>query len=297
MVTDAIALANRLVELVHAEGLDEFVAGNGIVTLAKVLGLQVFLSFDEGHKDRSAVLRFGQLPSIMVFRSGGVRKSIQVGPEDEIKLKVHERFSIAHEIAHWLAFKRFGVEPIEPVAARASEYWKHETAMHAFAGAVLVPRAVVAKRVLQCPGGMHLPAKSLYAMSKELRVSRIVAARQIALQRTDFGYLELQFQRDPKAPRMLLVVKESVASSDLKLPGVSSKIRNDRLVEVLVGSYGSQRFMGGMSFDGKMVRSLHMSWEQIAGLLGEAYVGEGAWVGRLVMTCWSKDNNENVFPI
>lgn len=281
-------LGRSLLALDERDGLGAAVQEGGLLGLCARLGIEVAVNFGAYARERRATLTFSRPPRIDLFRDAAPRRPIHLAPRDEGRLKSHERFSVAHEIGHFLALRELGVEPVVPTAERRSEYWKHEGAINRFASRLLLPAARLDGMLAAAPRGAHLPVRLLMRWAREVRLSRIALAGRVAERREDFGYLELEFRRDPKLPRLLLVVREWAASPDLDLPRAASKVRNDRLVSVLQQGLRGTRHLPGVSFDGKRIQSLHLSWDHVMGKAGEADSGEASWVGRLVSTCWSR---------
>jgi IrrE N-terminal-like domain len=292
LVLSSEELKAGLVRLLQEDGLDALVREQGLIRFIERLGLRVCMTLGIEGAARKAQIKISDPPVIHLFRGGNKRWTIDIGPDDERKLTHSERFSVAHEVGHWLAYNRLGVEPISAVTGRSSDYWKHEQAINAFAGSLLVSTAVLERPLTVWPKGVHFPAHAIERISREIRASRIVVAHRVAESRNDFAYLELEFSKNQKERRLILRANEVGKSDDLKMPGTKSVIRNDRLVETLKSSQRSQKFMAGISFDGKRIDSLHMSWLQIPGVVGSGFIGDDAWNGRLVMTCWSREDHQ-----
>lgn len=150
------------------------------VNLHKVLSrLGIRLRFEE--KDETPLyspsyLKLEDPPTIIIYRQ-----------KQEAVLSARERFSIAHEIAHWVIWRRFGSLP-----SSGTEYWWHETVCNEFAAGLLVPVAslqhFLEKQYIEHVNPAYFPAK----VSKSAAVSWEVAAKSIAaLPSADSAYLRL----------------------------------------------------------------------------------------------------------
>jgi hypothetical protein len=112
-----------------------------------------------------------------------------------------ERFTIAHEVAHYLVEGRFGYRP-----RSQREYWQLEEICHEFAGALLVPRAAVLS-ALQAP-----PWK---AMSVLGAVHRIASQAEVNL--------------EPAARRLVEAVHGAVLVASLDIDHDEAKRREGRV--------------------------------------------------------------------
>jgi Zn-dependent peptidase ImmA (M78 family) len=150
------------------------------VNLHKVLSrLGIRLRFEE--KDEaplysSSYLQLEDPPTIIIYRQ-----------KQEAVLSARERFSIAHEIAHWVIWRRFGSLP-----SSGTEYWWHETVCNEFAAGLLVPMATL-QQFLEKRYSEHVnPAYFPEKVRKSAAVSWEVAAKSItALPSADSAYLRL----------------------------------------------------------------------------------------------------------
>lgn len=283
------SLREDLLLLLHR---GDYSLDEGLISLAQRLGLRVFIRYIDRETSRRAALNLNDRPAITLFRSGRNGHMVEVGPTDEGRLRSNERFSIAHEIGHWLAWTQLGVAPIPAFAERSSEYWRHETAINSFASQLLIPDSVVLGWIAGVNERMLVPATMLERWARNAGVSRIVAAGRLAQLRRNFGYLELEFALDPRMPRLMLRVVESSCSADLSLPARMKHIRNDRLVEVLTSSLKGRQYLPSISFDGKRSLTLFSSWRHIGTSVNPlpSELIRNAWVRRLVTTTWARED-------
>jgi hypothetical protein len=138
------------------------------------LGIQ--LLFTDSPDKRISYLEVEREPKITICRKASA-----------LFLSPRERFSIAHELAHWVIWRRFGSLP-----GSNTEYWFHETLCNEFAAGLLVPDAALG-RFLEAQqreqiDPVHFPTKVVRLAA----VSWDVAARSIAaFPSSDSAYIRL----------------------------------------------------------------------------------------------------------
>lgn len=143
---------------------------NGILSR---LGIGLRCEEKKGRAD--AHLELGNPPTIVVYRQ-----------HSSALLSSKERFSIAHELAHWIVWRRFAFLP------SAETYWDHESLCNEFAAALLVPprtlQLFLERQYRENVDPVYFPDK----VRKSAAVSWEVAARSIAaLHSADSAYLLL----------------------------------------------------------------------------------------------------------
>jgi IrrE N-terminal-like domain len=84
--------------------------------------LGIGLRYEEKKVRAESHLLLGTPPTIIIYRRNS-----------NLLLSTKERFSIAHELAHWIVWRRFGFLP------SSETYWDHETLCNEFAAQLLVP--------------------------------------------------------------------------------------------------------------------------------------------------------------
>ena len=138
------------------------------------LGLEVTVR-EEPTKPKAAYLQLGEKPSIVIQRSG---------------LNTHlpsERFSIAHELAHWVIWRRFRCLP-----SSHNEYWRHEALANEFAARLLVAPSRLDGFLAEQRAKQVHPIDFPSRMAAEAAVSWKVAARVLsATNSADSAYLRL----------------------------------------------------------------------------------------------------------
>jgi Zn-dependent peptidase ImmA (M78 family) len=125
-----------------------------VVSIAHELGTVISLRFHTSPGPHFAQIDLGDTPpKIIVYRSGQRNGEREIREGDENLLSPRERFSIAHELGHWVAFSRFRIGP----QSERRVYWEHERVMNAFAGCLLAPDWLVMRWLDQVPEGRPVP--------------------------------------------------------------------------------------------------------------------------------------------
>ena len=138
--------------------------------------LGIELSFTNAPDKRVSYLEVEGRPKITICRKASA-----------LFLFPRERFSIAHELAHWVIWRRFGSLP-----GSESEYWFHETLCNEFAAGLLVPEPALS-RFLETQE--HAQTHPVYYPSRIVNLAAVswdVAAKSIAaFPSSDSAYIRL----------------------------------------------------------------------------------------------------------
>jgi len=256
--------------------------GTPLIPMAQELGLRVSLQLYRQSAGRGVttggqegVLNFSQPPEIVLFRSTKQSFKKNLSAEDEENLTVRERFSLAHEIAHWYAFKQFGIDPEEP---GTPDYWRHEKIMNDFAGVLLVPEKLLDKWVNAIDGGGIANIHHVSRWSRDANVSFSALVTRVVERQPGTGFLKLAVGEEKatkklqRAPRPILEVLPEAVGNGIALPNNFAPIRNDRLIEKLRGSKkGYEKWMPSISFDNKKIQNLYLWWLQTNFFKGEKF--------------------------
>ena len=238
-----------------------------VVGLAERVGAKVFMRFHSAGRRRDAEVEFGGgRDRIVLFRQGSNDGEKLLNSADECWLTARERFSIAHELAHWISFRRLGLTP----GGRSSEFWDQERCMDAFANSLLVPDWLVERWLSQIPAnGLIEPLMVRRCAAMECRVSEEVVARALCRPGGPFGLMKLVSAREKATGNDVLRVLFSVCGGGLCLPKVHAHIANEDLRQAL-----EARKIGAQSFRacrlGKCPpQDLRIAWRH-AGSLGRS---------------------------
>jgi hypothetical protein len=178
------------------------------------LGIQ--LSFTDAPDKRVSYLEVEGTPRITICRKTAA-----------LFLSPRERFSIAHELAHWVIWRRFGSLP-----SSESEYWFHETLCNEFAAGLLVPEPALSQFL-----DTELRAKThpVYFPSRIVRLAAVswdVAAKSIAaFPSSDSAYIRLakvpySLNKGPSETFPLKVSCTTIAKPSGTYLGRSALLRN-----------------------------------------------------------------------
>ncbi|MGZ8870137.1 MAG: ImmA/IrrE family metallo-endopeptidase [Pyrinomonadaceae bacterium] len=181
------------------------------------------LRFSNSRNKVNSCLEIDNGPTIVIYR-----------PNPALFLSPRERFSIAHELAHWVIWRRFGSLPESD-----SEYWFHETLCNEFAAGLLVPHSAL-EQFLQTQN--HQGIHPVYFPSRVVQLAAVsweVAARSIATYpSSDSAYLRLDkapLSNAKAASKTRQLPLKVSCSTIMKIPGTylgrSSLVRDE--VELL----------------------------------------------------------------
>jgi len=170
-------------------------SGTWPVNLHGILSrLGIRLRFEEKGKTAS-YLELADPPTIIIYR-----QSL------EPILSARERFSIAHEIAHWIVWRRFGSVP-----SSETEYWWHETLCNEFAAGLLVPLNTLQRYLERQYSENVNPAYFPEKVKKSAAVSWEVAAKSItAIPSANSAYLRLMKVTSANLSKDDVVQKQSI---------------------------------------------------------------------------------------
>ena len=140
------------------------------------LGIQLYY-IATGERQGKAYLQLSEKPTIYLVQE----------KSKEPCLGVQERFSVAHELAHWVLWRRMGILP-----SSTADYWQHEKLCNEFAARVLVSPEALEKFIVCSLQNKVNPIYLPDRVAEVAGVSWSVAARSISeLSSIDAGYIKL----------------------------------------------------------------------------------------------------------
>lgn len=232
-----------------------------LLALASECGLRAILRFHQDRKDRDARMELeGHPPRLVLYRRHAATGDRALTGADEFSLAPRERFSIAHELGHWVAWTRFGVRP----AQEPSEYWAHEEVVNAFAGALLVPDWLAMEWLesRQEPSGVHPSEVSRWA--RLAGVSREVVATALANAEPNVGFLRLRAVTVPSGEGAWgLQVAFRAAGAGLSLPNLHVRLRGSDLVGLLAHHERGGSEVAGASIGSLRHPTVFVRWERL----------------------------------
>lgn len=201
-----------------------------VVHLARELGTAVVIQLHATTNPSSAQLDLqARPPKILLYRRGDINGEREIEPWDENLLSARERFSIAHELGHWILFSRFRILP----QSDKRTYWDHERAINAFANHLLVPDWLVEFWLEGVRDGKPVPPDALRHWAIfDSHTSEDVIANALTRRRTTIGFLKLMATRS-RDGREVLSVLCSTAGEALQLPREKSHIDAPQLCKLL----------------------------------------------------------------
>lgn len=202
-----------------------------IISIAHQLGLQVTINFRrEGHGLHAKIDMSSCPPNITVFRGATVDAVKTVAVTEEHLLLPRERFSIGHEIGHWLGKERLGVKP---VAERGQQYWNQEEWMNAFAAALLLPSAIAMEWLTQAAGNGPINPIELRSWALKAKVSEEVVAHALCRVKDTLAFMKVRRASRSSNGEPVLKVLFSCSGSRLKMPHIHRHLRSDTLQMLL----------------------------------------------------------------
>ena len=137
-----------------------------VVEFSQAQGISTVLRTGDRYSSRQGTLVYGPPPKITIYRHAREAMSRVLEASDNQFLTNAERFSIAHEVGHWILWDRFGVEPSVNRSAHKENYWWQEKLVNAFAGSVLVPEWFIFQRLEETESDGFLIANSVISLGR-----------------------------------------------------------------------------------------------------------------------------------
>lgn len=231
-----------------------------LVRIANDLGIDVRLVLRPlgGPRKVHARCELKSRPQILVYRHSAAAAVVEVSPAEEHFLSTRERFSVAHELGHCIAYLSFGLKPVLMEENRA-EYWRQERIMNEFASAILVPPWLSCRWRAQLP---TLDATCVFRIrewAKDCRASPEVVTTVFARHTKGIGFLKVSDAVKVRNRKRLLVVAHSAAGGEIGLPNAYSHIEDVGFVSSVTGRRGvatsSECRIGQLEFN-----ELQLAW-------------------------------------
>lgn len=223
-----VALPNESELLRWAESLRPVgSAPISMVQVANNLGTIVSLRLHTTLSRPAAQIDMRQRPAkIVLYRQGKVDGEREIRPQEESLLTPRERFSVAHELGHWILFRQLGVGP----QFDKRKYWYQEHVINDFAGYLLAPDWLVMQWLSRIPEGTVIPPFALkHWASSDCGASEEVVAKRLVRQRDSIGFLRVLPIRRKRDGADVLQVICSAAGESLRLPHERSYVETSEL--------------------------------------------------------------------
>lgn len=234
-----------------------------VLGIAESLGIQVIIEASARHRHRGGQLFFGPPPKVSIYRRARRTVTRYLGPGDERLLSRYEKFTVAHEIGHWILARRFGVEPSVNRSSYKETYWMQENLVNAFAGALLVPDWYVRRCIRKFRDGKIITPFEIRDWANCVEISQDVMARELCRYLNTIGFMRLTLIKRKQDKRHVLKVDEVCAGSDLALPNRYKHILNERFRNTIMAKATGTSLLRGCSFDDRHIDNVYVSWREI----------------------------------
>jgi hypothetical protein len=231
-----------------------------VLEIARSFGIVVSLQLQDVSASQTAQIDLRTQPArIILYRFGKVRGERQIGREEEGLLSSRERFSIAHELGHWLIFSHFQIGP----QSDERLYWEQEEAVNFFAGHLLVPDWLAEGWLKESAEGTPVSPFALRYWAEQCQVSEEVIAKALARHKNNIGFLRLlPIQRKRDGVPVLQVLSSSTGDS-LQLPNERSHIDNPKLRRLLEdGKVGATTWFSQLQLGRCAPQNLGVAWRR-----------------------------------
>jgi hypothetical protein len=261
--------------------------GEGFVSVLKIagqLGARVCILLETESVHRHARIDLAaEPPTIYLIRRSPVCGEKYLNSHEDHLLTPRERFSVAHELGHLVAYQRFNVFP----ATEKSTYWAQEEWMHRFAGALLTPEVVLDECLFGLSAGEPVCPFGLYsAAACRVRLSQEVLATQLCLRRSDIGFMKLRVERRAGGRERVLRVLFSVAGRRLQLPNNHSHLSEENLLGRLEADHTGTATLRQCVLGKLEPQDFNMSWRRMGPLSGAASKDSSTDLHALMPTFW-----------
>ena len=202
-----------------------------VLEIAHRLGVRVCVRLSKECRRPAARIEIAaNPPTIYVTRRSPVEGGRILESHEDRLLSPRERFSVAHELGHLVAFRELKLTPSQ----EKSEYWTHEGCMHSFAAALLMPEWLLDGWLSSLPAGEPVSPFALRCWARDVtRLSEEVVATQLCLRRPEIGFMKVSTIRRRRDKCKVLRVLFAASGDRVSLPKTHSHVENKYLLERL----------------------------------------------------------------
>ncbi|MBI3198920.1 MAG: ImmA/IrrE family metallo-endopeptidase, partial [Rhodospirillales bacterium] len=204
----------------------------------------------------------GQHPKIQLIRRSDAEGVMPLSPHQEHLLSPRERFSVAHELGHCLAFTKFNVKPLQRDADR-TEYREQEECMDDFASSLLVPAWLSDRWLSRISGPEPVAISQLLSWAaKECKLSGHVVALALTRAEPSIGFLKLAEAIRTADKKRFFIVFYSCYGNELHLPNQHAYISyddDDKLAENIQTPHGARQ-IESWKFNDSSQKKLQIAW-------------------------------------
>lgn len=230
-----------------------------LIPLAKQLNVRVWLQLSNASRRSHALSDLSSNPiDVTIIRHGSVRGRQIVESDDEATLRPSERFSLAHELGHVLAFQRFGVQPEKEKSA----YWAQEACMNEFSQRLLVPDWLLKRWLNAIEDVRPVPLHALRTWGiEECGISQQVVATAISKACHGVAFMTAQIHESKSLKSQVLKVLFSTRGGDIRLPATHSHLSCPQLRQILLSKPFGVADIDEVRLD-RRPQALKLAWRQ-----------------------------------
>jgi hypothetical protein len=231
-----------------------------LIKFAERWGIDVELQLYANGKSRDAqsVLSPSQL-GIVIYRRSDTNGVVKLTPQHERFLRPRERFSLAHELGHCLAYRQFGILPENN---DTKEYWQQERCMNDFATSLLVPDWLRKCWLETVSADAPVSPSSLTTWGvNHCGVSAEVIAHALSRSESSVGFLKTAEAVRNNDGKRIFVVFHSSYGSRLRLPNVHAFVDDHTFVDRITGTTGTGSIDAGFTSD-PICETLNLCWQR-----------------------------------
>lgn len=185
----------------------------------------------------------GNRPVIYVYRQASADSVAALRPRDETSLTARERFSVAHELGHCLAYLRYDFQPLSRRDDR-QRYWQQERAMDEFAATLLAPPWLVERWLHETN---RIDATCVFRLphwAQQGAVSYEVVAKALCRAVPALGFLMVAEATRLRDKARIFAVLHSSAGKDMRLPNQHSHLDDECFLSRVVDRTGADAIHG-----------------------------------------------------
>jgi len=231
-----------------------------VLKIAHRLGSRVYLRFEKVlPRPLARVDLLSKPPAIYLTRHSPIVGERRLDRYDDHLLSCRERFSVAHELGHIIAYKEFGILP----ATEKSGYWAQEECMHRFAGALLTPASIIDR----CLNGLRdgepvSPFLLQESANKPARLSQEVLATQLCVRQPDIGFMKVALIERERDKKRVLRVLFAKSGKQIFLPNNHSHVQHEYLLSRLATAEVGSTYITSCILGKEAPQNLNVSWRR-----------------------------------
>lgn len=281
---ESLSLRSRLEQAANDLRPSERCRRISVLGIAQQLNARVCVRFEKERQQGSALVDLASRPPIIyLIRRGTVQGKRYIEIHEESVLTPRERFSVAHELGHLIAFTKFQIRPAEKV----SDYWVQEECMHNFAATLLAPDWLldgwldsIAVEALVPPFALRRWANVEAGLSEE------VVATQLCKRRAGIGFVKVAATARKKDRAPVLRVLFSASARDLGLPKRHAHIADNQLIRALATGDVGRAHLRQSSLDQSRIQDLQVAWRRAGHIVGQGRTVNGDPVTESIPIFW-----------